>query len=96
MKISGSRGETVRRRVLGALSRDIARRKKYLRKVAHAQPQVITRAVKALGSPLGAAEWLITPAYGLEGKAPLDVLSTHAGCEQVIVLLGRIERNVLS
>ena len=42
------------------------------------------------------AEWLNTPAKGLGGKKPADLISTPAGAEAVINLIGQIEYGVIT
>lgn len=36
------------------------------------------------------AEWLISPALGLGGKVPIDVVTEPGGIDQLIDVLGRI------
>lgn len=42
------------------------------------------------------AQWLNKPAYGLGGKKPAELLSTPAGAEAVLTLIGRLEHGVIS
>ncbi|WP_314417406.1 antitoxin Xre/MbcA/ParS toxin-binding domain-containing protein [Pseudescherichia vulneris] len=42
------------------------------------------------------AQWLNKPAKGLGGKKPAELLSTPAGAEAVLTLIGRLEHGVLS
>ena len=42
------------------------------------------------------ANWLNKPAKGLGGKKPADLLSTPAGAEAVLTLIGRLEHGVIS
>ncbi|WP_312209928.1 antitoxin Xre/MbcA/ParS toxin-binding domain-containing protein [Pseudescherichia sp.] len=42
------------------------------------------------------AQWLNKPAKGLGGKKPAELLSTPAGAEAVLTLVGRLEHGVLS
>lgn len=42
------------------------------------------------------ADWLNRPAKGLGGKKPADLLSTPAGAEAVLTLIGRLEHGVIS
>jgi len=42
------------------------------------------------------AQWLSKPAKGLGGKRPAELLSTPAGAEAVLTLVGRLEHGVLS
>jgi putative toxin-antitoxin system antitoxin component (TIGR02293 family) len=43
-----------------------------------------------------ATSWLKRPNRGLNGHAPVDLLDTDAGTEQVVELLDRIEYGVYS
>jgi putative toxin-antitoxin system antitoxin component (TIGR02293 family) len=43
-----------------------------------------------------ATSWLKRPNRGLNGHAPVDLLDTDAGTEQVVALLDRIEYGVYS
>lgn len=42
------------------------------------------------------ARWLNKPAKGLGGKKPAELLSTPAGAEAVLMLIGRLEHGVIS
>ena len=42
------------------------------------------------------ANWLNKPAKGLGGKKPAELLSTPAGAEAVLTLIGRLEHGVVS
>ncbi|RDT53280.1 DUF2384 domain-containing protein [Escherichia coli] len=42
------------------------------------------------------ANWLNKPAKGLGGKKPAELLSTPAGAEAVLTLIGRLEHGVIS
>jgi len=35
------------------------------------------------------AEWMISPAFGLGGKIPIDVVTEPVGIDQLVDLLGR-------
>ena len=37
------------------------------------------------------AKWLTWPAFGLEGKIPIDVVTEPGGIDQLVDLLGRTE-----
>lgn len=49
----------------------------------------------AVGSEVGATEWLIRPQWGLGGVIPLEMAKTEIGAKEVENLLGRIEHSVL-
>lgn len=48
------------------------------------------------GDSLRMAQWLNKPAHGLGGKKPAELLSTPAGAEAVLTLIGRLEHGVIS
>jgi putative toxin-antitoxin system antitoxin component (TIGR02293 family) len=54
-------------------------------------PQIIEQAIRVFGSEEVARDWLTSPAYGLEGRRPIDVLDTEGGSIQVSNYLGAIE-----
>jgi putative toxin-antitoxin system antitoxin component (TIGR02293 family) len=56
--------------------------------------RVIDRAEVILGDRGLARDWLATPNAALGGGRPLDLLSTAAGEEGVLQVLGRIEGGV--
>ena len=53
--------------------------------------EVFASAEAVFGSREAAREWLGAPQRGLGQARPLDLLTTHAGLQQVEDLLGRIE-----
>ena len=53
-------------------------------------------AVDVLGSPEKATKWLVEPNDSLGGQAPISVLNTGFGLEEVLHILGRIEYGVYS
>lgn len=53
-------------------------------------------AIDALGSSLGAQQWLTSPAIGLDRQRPIELLHTEGGAELVKALLIRIEYGVYS
>lgn len=53
-------------------------------------------AIEALGSSLGAQQWLASPAIGLDRQRPIELLHTEGGAELVKVLLVRVEYGVYS
>ena len=52
---------------------------------------VFEHAVRVFGSSKEAREWLLSPAVGLEGQRPIDLLDTEPGGAQVRDYLGAIE-----
>jgi putative toxin-antitoxin system antitoxin component (TIGR02293 family) len=52
---------------------------------------VFEHAVRVFGSSKEAREWLMSPALGLEGQRPIDLLDTEPGGAQVRDYLGAIE-----
>jgi putative toxin-antitoxin system antitoxin component (TIGR02293 family) len=53
--------------------------------------QIFEQAVRVFGSQEEAREWLRSPAHGLEGQRPIDLLDTEPGSAQVRDYLGAIE-----
>ena len=58
--------------------------------------RVIARAEMALGDPAKAERWMREPNRALQGKRPLDLLSSDAGAKAVEKVLGRIEHGIIS
>lgn len=56
--------------------------------------EVTTQATEVLGSQAAAEKWLASPAVGLGGMRPIDLLTSTPGIESVKDLLGRIEFGV--
>jgi putative toxin-antitoxin system antitoxin component (TIGR02293 family) len=56
--------------------------------------EVLARATDVLGSQAAAETWLDRPALGLEGRRPVELLSTPAGVEMVEDHLTRLEYGV--
>jgi putative toxin-antitoxin system antitoxin component (TIGR02293 family) len=57
---------------------------------------VLSKAEDVLGERQEAVKWMVTPALGLEGRAPLDLLTTEVGFELVNDLLTRMDYGVYS
>ena len=57
--------------------------------------EVAGHALACFGTAVGAAEWLSSPANGLDGRVPLMVAQTTRGRQRVIALLHRIDYNIL-
>ena len=57
---------------------------------------VTMQAIKVLGSAEVAQRWLSSPAIGLDGRRPIDLIRSRAGTELVTTLLGRMEYGVYS
>jgi putative toxin-antitoxin system antitoxin component (TIGR02293 family) len=89
-------------RVLGLPARTLARRKKERRLSAAESDRLlrVARVAAEAESVLGAADragqWLQKPNRALRGAAPLDLLDTDLGAEEVAAVLGRIEHGVYS
>jgi putative toxin-antitoxin system antitoxin component (TIGR02293 family) len=58
--------------------------------------KLLGKAVKVLGGPEDAKQWLNSPQFGLGGAVPLDYAKTEIGAREVENLLGRIEYGVYS
>ncbi|MEO7146251.1 MAG: antitoxin Xre/MbcA/ParS toxin-binding domain-containing protein, partial [Bryobacteraceae bacterium] len=58
--------------------------------------RVAARATEVLGKTESAAKWLRAPNRALGGAAPLSVLDTDPGAQEVEQILGRIEWGVFS
>lgn len=56
--------------------------------------EILARTTALLGSQSEAERWLETPALALDGRRPLDLLTTPAGVELVGDLLTRLEYGV--
>lgn len=55
---------------------------------------VTDRAIAVVGSRVAAERWLSSPALGLNGRKPLELLQTSEGTELVKVLLTRMDYGV--
>jgi putative toxin-antitoxin system antitoxin component (TIGR02293 family) len=58
--------------------------------------RVAAQAQDVFESAETATRWLKRPNRGLNGRAPVDLLDTDVGTEQVVELLDRIEYGVYS
>jgi putative toxin-antitoxin system antitoxin component (TIGR02293 family) len=56
--------------------------------------EIVAKAVDVLGTPEAAERFLEEPAMALDGKRPIDLLSTPAGAELVEKHLGRLDYGV--
>jgi putative toxin-antitoxin system antitoxin component (TIGR02293 family) len=89
-------------RVVGLPARTLARRKKERQLSAGESDRLLRLARVAagaqdvLGAPDKAGQWLQKPNRALRGTAPLDLLDTDLGAEEVMTVLGRIEHGVYS
>jgi len=89
-------------RVIGLPERTLARRKKERRLRADESDRLLrvarvaTSAEDVLGAQAKAGRWLQTPNRALAGAMPLDLLDTDLGAEEVMTILGHIERGVYS
>jgi putative toxin-antitoxin system antitoxin component (TIGR02293 family) len=89
-------------RMLSMPARTMARRQKQARLTADESDRLIraarvmANAKRVLGSRDKAAHWLRTANRALDGAAPLSLLDTDIGAEQVSEILGRIEHGIYS
>ena len=89
-------------RMLSMPARTMARRQKQARLTADESDRLIrvarvmANAKRVLGSRDKAARWLRTANRALDGAAPLSLLDTDIGAEQVSEILGRIEHGIYS
>ncbi|MBK5540164.1 DUF2384 domain-containing protein [Pseudomonas sp. TH05] len=58
--------------------------------------KVLSKAEGVLGDLQEAANWMVTPALGLENRAPIDLLTTQVGFELVDDFLTRMDYGVYS
>ncbi|MEX0166089.1 DUF2384 domain-containing protein [Pseudomonas brassicacearum] len=53
-------------------------------------------ALQVLGNIKTAKAWLIRPAYGLDYRAPCSLLWTLSGCDDIHLLLMRLDHGILA
>lgn len=58
--------------------------------------RIVARAVEVFGDQVEAKQWLNEPKLALNGRSPLEVISTEPGVEQVDIMLGRIEHGIFA
>ena len=58
--------------------------------------RVVSRASEVFDDPAAAVDWLKSPNAALRGNAPLGLLDTDIGAENVLDTLGRIEHGVFA
>jgi putative toxin-antitoxin system antitoxin component (TIGR02293 family) len=58
--------------------------------------RIVARAVEVFGDESEAKQWLNEPKLALNGRSPLEVVSTEPGVEQVDIMLGRIEHGIFA
>lgn len=58
--------------------------------------RIVARTVEVFGDELEAKQWLNEPKLALNGRSPLEVVSTEPGVEQVDIMLGRIEHGIFA
>ncbi|MBU6960918.1 DUF2384 domain-containing protein [Pseudomonas sp. CVAP len=58
--------------------------------------KIFSKAEEVFGDRQESANWMVTPALGLEGRAPMDLLTTQVGFELVDDFLTRMEYGVYS
>ena len=85
--------------VIGISEKTTSRRKDHIlpREAADATLALIeitSLAENVLGSHAEAEQWLMTPAVGLDGRKPIDLIATRAGAEMVKTHLIRIDYGV--
>ena len=85
--------------VIGISEKTSSRRKDHVlpREAADATLALIeitSLAEGVLGSHAEAEQWLVTPALGLEGRKPIDLVATRAGAEMVKAHLIRMDYGV--
>jgi uncharacterized protein (DUF2384 family) len=88
---------TVRTRILAAVQREERVRAERIEKLRTCDSEILELAVKVLESPGEAGQWLISETYpviGLRGKAPVDILSSAKGRDDVRKVLLRIEYGI--
>jgi putative toxin-antitoxin system antitoxin component (TIGR02293 family) len=56
--------------------------------------EVLAQASSVLGGQTAAEDWMMKPALGLDGRRPIDLLSSSAGAEAVAEHLTRLEYGV--
>ena len=82
--------------------RTLARRQKQARLTADESDRVVrvarvmANAIQVLGSREKAAQWLRSPNRALDATAPISLLDTDIGAQQVGEILGRIEYGIYS
>ena len=88
--------------MLSMPERTLARRQKQARLTADESDRLIrvarvmAHAIQVLGSRDKAANWLRAANRALDGSAPLSLLDTDIGAQQVSEILGRIEYGIYS
>jgi uncharacterized protein (DUF2384 family) len=65
-----------------------------VRQLANLDEEVALAALRTFEAAGAAAEWLVSPAFGLGGAVPVAFLQRAGGRNAVIQLLGRIEHNI--
>lgn len=84
-----SLAELAQRRSVARLSPEISER---LLRLA----ELFAHAVEFFGEPAAASGWLISPAFGLSRKRPIDYAQTEWGAREVHNLIGRIADGVVA
>lgn len=90
-------------KVIGMSERTLQRRMKHPEPLSAEQSsrawrfaEVLSKAEEVFGERQEAERWLVTPAMGLEGRAPIDLLTTQVGFELVDDFLTRMDYGVYS
>jgi putative toxin-antitoxin system antitoxin component (TIGR02293 family) len=80
--------------LVAAIQREIDRLNAVKKKLRSLDSEIVCQAIDVFDSVDGAAIWLASPAFGLEGRVPLDVADTPKGMDEVMNLLGRVDHGV--
>jgi putative toxin-antitoxin system antitoxin component (TIGR02293 family) len=88
-------------KVIGMSERTLYRRVKHPEPLTAEQgsrawrfAEILTKAEDVFGDPEEAARWMNTPAMGLEGRKPIDLITTQVGYELVNDFLTRMDYGV--
>jgi len=98
-----SLGDNDLAQILGITSKTLQRKRKARAALTPVESDRLYRvqaifalAVKVLGSPEDAKEWLSTPQIDLRDRMPLELLTTSAGASLVEEVLNRMEYGILA
>lgn len=82
--------------VVTAFKMKISHMSRLLDRLKLLDPEIVARAVSCFDSPAGAASWLTSPQYGLNGLIPVEMPRTAATKRELMKLLTRIDYGVLA
>jgi putative toxin-antitoxin system antitoxin component (TIGR02293 family) len=98
-----SLGDSGLAKILGITSKTLQRKRKARTTLTPVESDRLYRvqvifalAIKVLGTPQDAKEWLSTPQIDLGDRVPLDLLTTSAGASLVEEVLNRMEYGILA